>query len=180
MVWSLTAACDPQQAAIWPCGVLRYHTTAVSLVLLPVRRCTDPTPTLLSLRAGTKQNQMIHLPELALGTHGILGPHLHAIDCRTGIVLSGQVAAHHLVLVVLEVALQHSIKRLSQPPGRAGAIYQRWLKTPDAAVVATVLPTSCGILNCFAKIPQHEKRACATAGLAFAVLLWLLKCDRLL
>ena len=44
-------------------------------------------------------------PELALGTHGILGPHLHAVEGGAGIRRGGQVAAHHLVLVVLEVAL---------------------------------------------------------------------------
>ncbi len=48
-------------------------------------------------------------PELALGTHGILSPHLHAVEGGVGIGLSGQVAAHHLVLVVLEKALRSRI-----------------------------------------------------------------------
>jgi hypothetical protein len=47
------------------------------------------------------------LPELALSTHGILRPHLHAVNCGSGIMLSGQVAAHHLILMEPEVALQH-------------------------------------------------------------------------
>ena len=45
-------------------------------------------------------------PELALGAHGVGRPELHAVDCRLRLPLAGQVAAHHLVLVVLVPALR--------------------------------------------------------------------------
>lgn len=56
-------------------------------------------------------------PELALGTHGILGPHLHAVEGGAGIGISGQMAAHHLVLVVLEKALRSRISSSGQLTG---------------------------------------------------------------
>lgn len=55
------------------------------------------------------QQAKTNSPELALGTHGILSPHLHAVDCGGGVLLSGQVAAHHLVLMELEDALRNTI-----------------------------------------------------------------------
>jgi hypothetical protein len=42
-------------------------------------------------------------PELALGFDGIRRPHLHAVHGGVGIVLGGQVAPHHLVLVEVEL-----------------------------------------------------------------------------
>lgn len=90
------------------CGCCRWCAAVEQqplLLLLPVAR--HPMQLLQIVR--------IYSPELALGTHGILSPHFHAVEGGGGICLCGQVAAHHLVLVVLEVALRDETKPSGQP-----------------------------------------------------------------
>lgn len=70
-------------------------------------------------------------PELALGADIVLGPQLHAVHRGLGILLRGQVAAHHLVLVVLENSLHTNttsgvlrprhLLLLASPPGAMAA-----------------------------------------------------------
>lgn len=70
-------------------------------------------------------------PELALGADIVLGPQLHAVHRGLGILLRGQVAAHHLVLVVLESSLRANttsgvlrprhLLLLASPPGAMAA-----------------------------------------------------------
>lgn len=50
--------------------------------------------------------ELAHLPELALGAHGVRSPHLHAVDGGARVIGGGVVAPHHLVLVELEKTLQ--------------------------------------------------------------------------
>lgn len=65
-------------------------------------------------------------PELALGADRVLSPQLHAEDGGLGILLSRQMAAHHLVLVVLVSSLRVrgdgglSRHRLGLLPGPVG------------------------------------------------------------
>lgn len=84
---------------------------------------------------------LLHSPELALGLHGILGPHLHAVEGGAGIRLSGQVAAHHLVLVVLEKALRSRINSFSQPRGPSSS-------TAEGAVSITMACEAVSAVSC--------------------------------
>ncbi len=93
------------------------------LLLQQHSSCTDAPTSLPAAQAVPSgpccfRMLVIFSPELALGTDGILSPHLHAVEGGVGIGLSGQVAAHHLVLVVLEKALRNRINSPGQLTGQ--------------------------------------------------------------
>ena len=77
-------------------------------------------------------------PELALGLDIVLRPDLHAVDGRGGLMLGGQVASDHLVLVPLESALrraQNSASSMRVAPMQQGRLHL--LRGRRAACVAT-------------------------------------------
>lgn len=96
---------------------------------------------------GLSESPPKHSPELAPGTHVVLGPHLHAVEGWVGISVSGQVAAHHLVLVVLEVALRSSISKSGEPTAPKSA-------TAKGAVSITMAREFC--LCCMAGLPDDD------------------------
>lgn len=53
-------------------------------------------------------------PELRLCAHGVCSPELHSVYCGLGLLVCGQVAAHHLVLVVLVATLRSAQSLISE------------------------------------------------------------------
>lgn len=81
-----------------------------------------------------------HLPELALGTHGVRGPDLHAVHGGADLCLCGVVAADNHILVPLEDALQRQRARLQ-------ALVQMAQRSRKGLAHLGPLHTSCGIFG---------------------------------
>ena len=67
----------------------------------------------LLLQQQMNATQCCGAPELRLCAHGVCSPELHSVYCGLGLLLCGQVAAHHLVLVVFIATLRSAQGNIS-------------------------------------------------------------------